>query len=55
MSDLSHQPRPNQRRFWIAELLLIGGILVFGGFTLLSEARLSPTQLITDLTKIVSR
>ena len=42
-------------RLWIAEALLVAGILAFGGFTLLSDARMSPTELLSGVTEFISR
>ena len=43
------------QRLWIMEALLVAAILVFGGFTLLSDARVTPAQFTAGLTQIVSR
>ena len=42
------------RRLWITEALLVAAILVFGGFALLSDARLTPSELLTGFTQFVS-
>lgn len=43
------------RRLWLTEALLIAGILVFGGFALLADARLSPSELLSGLSAFVAR
>ena len=43
------------RRLWIAEALLVAAILAFGGFTLLSDARATPADLLSGVTDFVSR
>lgn len=43
------------RRLWLTEALLIGAILVFGGFALLADARLSPSELLSGLNSLVAR
>ena len=49
------RPVSRFRRLWITEALLVAAILVFGGFALLSDARLTPSELLTGLSQIVSR
>lgn len=56
MSDISHhQHTRRHRRFWLAEALLVAGILVFGGFALFSDARLTPSELLSGISQVVSR
>ncbi len=43
------------RRLWIAEALLVAAILAFGGFALLSDARLTPSELLAGFSDVVSR
>jgi hypothetical protein len=43
------------RRLWIAEALLVAGILVFGGFTLLSDSRMTPGDLLSGVNEMISR
>lgn len=43
---------PRRRRYW-TEALLVAGILAFGGFALLSDARLTPDQLVSGISDIV--
>jgi hypothetical protein len=43
------------RRLWITEALLVAAILVFGGFALLSDARLTPSELLSGVSQFVSR
>ena len=42
------------QRLWIMEALLVAAILVFGGFTLMSDARVTPAQFTSSLTQIIS-
>ena len=42
------------QRLWIMEALLVVAILVFGGFTLLSDARVTPAEFTSSLTQIIS-
>lgn len=44
-----------RRRFWLAEALVVAAILAFGGYALLSDARLSPTQLANSISDFASR
>ena len=56
MSDISHSRYVRRhRRFWLTEALLVAGILVFGGFALLSDARLTPSELLSDIGQVVTR
>ncbi len=56
MSDLSqHQNQSRPRRIWLTETLLVAAILVFGGFALLSDARLTPSDMLTGVTQIFGR
>ncbi len=56
MSDLSHQQNLDRpRRIWLTETLLVAAILVFGGFALLSDARLTPSDMLTGVTQIFGR
>ena len=41
------------RRLWITEALLVAAILIFGGFALMSDARLTPSELLSGLTQLV--
>jgi hypothetical protein len=50
-----HRADGRIRRLWIGEALLIAAILVFGGFALLSDARLTPAELLSGVTQFVSR
>lgn len=54
MTDTTQTPY-RRRRFWLAEALIVAGILAFGGFALMSDARLSPADVIGGLTSIGSR
>ena len=42
-------------KLWLAEVLLVAGILAFGGFALLSDARTTPADLLSGVTDFVSR
>ena len=53
MSDLSHHQSPDRpRRIWLTEALLVAAILVFGGFALLSDARSTPSELLSGIAQI---
>jgi hypothetical protein len=43
------------RRLWVLEALLVAGILAFGGFALMSDSRLSPSELLAGFSDIVAR
>ncbi len=43
------------RRVFIAEALLVAGILVFGGFALVSEGRLTPADLLAGFDQTLGR
>jgi hypothetical protein len=47
--------RAPRRRFWLAEAMLVAAILAFGGFVLISDARLSPADLLAGVDEIVGR
>ncbi len=49
--EKTHRPR----RFWLAEALLVAAILAFGGYALLSDARLSPQQLLNSVSDFAGR
>jgi hypothetical protein len=55
MAHLIQRPVARARRLWLTEALLIAAILVFGGFALLADARLSPSELLSGLSAVVSR
>ena len=55
MAHLVQRSITPARRLWLTEALLIGAILVFGGFALLADARLSPSELLSGLTAVVAR
>jgi hypothetical protein len=46
---------PRHRRFRLAEALLIAGILVFGGFALLSDGRMTPEALLAGFDQAIGR
>jgi hypothetical protein len=41
------------RRLGLAEVALIGAILLFGGFALLSDARLTPSEFLAGFSQFV--
>lgn len=43
------------RRFGLTEALLIAGILVFGGFALLSDGRVTPAALLSGFDQTIGR
>jgi hypothetical protein len=43
------------RRLWITEALLVAAILAFGGFALLSDARVTPSGLLSGVADFVAR
>jgi len=55
MAHLLQRPVRRARRLWITEALLVAAILVFGGFALLADARLSPSELLAGLSTLVAR
>jgi hypothetical protein len=58
MTDTAHHSTPapaRPRRFWLAEALIVAGILAFGGFALMSDAGLSPVDLFSDISTIAGR
>jgi hypothetical protein len=52
---LAQRSRSRLRRLWFTEALLVAAILLFGGFALLSDARLTPSELLSGFTQFVSR
>lgn len=54
MAHLLQRSAGRARRLWLTEALLIGAILVFGGFALLADARLSPSELLSGLNSVVA-
>jgi len=54
MAHLLQRSAGRTRRLWLTEALLIGAILVFGGFALLADARLSPSELLSGLSAFVA-
>lgn len=55
MSHMFQHSTGRIRRLWLAEALLMAGILVFAGFALLSDARLTPADLFTGLSQFTAR
>ncbi len=43
------------RRLWLAEVLVVAAVLAFGGFAVLSDSRLSTTQLANSISDFASR
>ena len=55
MSHVVQRSAHRLRRLWLAEVALVAAILVFGGFALLADARLTPTELIAGFSQFVPR
>lgn len=55
MSHILQHSTARIRRLWLAEALLVAGILVFAGFALLSDSRLTPAELFTGLSQFTVR
>lgn len=56
MSDTTHPTtRPRSRRFWLTEALIVAGLLAFGGFALILDAGLSPTELLSSIAALSGR
>ena len=53
MQQYVHRSVSRLRRLWLAEAALVGAILVFGGFALLADARLTPSELLSGFTQFV--
>jgi len=53
MSHVVQRSAHRLRRLWLAEAAVIGAILVFGGFTLLSDARLTPSEFFAGFSQFV--
>jgi hypothetical protein len=49
-SRIEHRPR----RSWLAEALVVAGVLAFGGFALVTESGLGPADLIGSLLGIIA-
>jgi hypothetical protein len=43
------------RRLWLAEAAVVAAILVFGGFALLSDARISPSEFLAGFSQFIPR
>ena len=41
------------RRLWLTEALLVAAIMAFGGFALLSDSRVSPSELIASVSDVI--
>lgn len=54
MAHVVQRSIKRMQRLWIMEALLVAAILVFGGFALMSDARVTPAQLTSGLTQIIS-
>jgi len=44
-----------RRRFWWTEALVVAAILAFGGYVLVSDARMSPGQFANSISDFVAR
>lgn len=55
MAHLIQRSVGRARRLWVTEALLVAAILVFGGFALLADARLSPSELFSGLSVFLAR
>lgn len=55
MSHVVQRYAHRLRRLWLAEAALVGAILVFGGFALLADARLTPTELMASFSQFIPR
>jgi hypothetical protein len=56
MFSRAEHPRPaRSRRFGLTEALLIAAILAFGGFALVSDGRLTPTDLLAGFDETIGR
>jgi hypothetical protein len=53
MSTRVQQPSHRARRFGLTEVLLIAGILAFGGFVLLSDGRMTAASFLSGFDQIV--
>ena len=40
-------------RLWLTEALLVAAIMAFGGFALLSDSRVSPSELIAGVSDLI--
>jgi hypothetical protein len=55
MSHVVQRSAHRLRRLWLAEAALVAAILVFGGFALLADARLTPTELMAGFSQFIPR
>lgn len=55
MPHYVHRSVHRLRRLWLAEAALVAAILVFGGFALLSDARISPAEFLAGFSQFVPR
>ncbi len=55
MFQPAHEERATKRRFGLAEALLVVGILVFGGFTLVADGRQSFESIVAGLNDALHR
>lgn len=53
MSHVVQRSAHRLRRLWLAEAALVGAILVFGGFALMADARLTPTEFLAGFSQFV--
>ncbi|HVY52551.1 MAG TPA: hypothetical protein VHA07_13445 [Devosia sp.] len=54
MLQLMQRSVVRMRRLWVTEALLVAAILVFGGYALLSDARMTPAELLAGVSDLVS-
>ena len=54
MAHLLQRSVGRARRLWVTEALLVAAILVFGGFALLADSHLSPSELLSGLSAFVT-
>lgn len=55
MSSLTEFLPRRRRRFWLTEALVVAAVLAFGGYALLTDAHLSPSELATSISQFVGR
>ena len=53
MSHVVQRSAHRLRRLWLAEAALVAAILVFGGFALMADARLTPTEFLAGFSQFV--
>ena len=53
MSDVVQRSARRLGRLWLAEAALVAAILVFGGFALMTDARLTPSEFLAGFSQFV--